>query len=423
MFMPHVCSASLTVVASFIAMLGLSASMAVPADNGEDNGATGQVVVPHPVFDKGRWGYIDDLGRVVITPQFDWASDFFDDRAAVAVRSPEKSGYIRPDGSWAVVLPRGAFPATGFSEGRAWFSSQNRMGCVDADGRIVIPAQYDRAGEFSEGLAVVTEGGPKWHLGLMTRGAEEKHGFVDQSGKVVIPLQYASASRFGDGLACTRRPGASSFDYINRSGKVVFSIDGLPGEPQFYVGYASGFSGGRAVVSFDGVSSVKPFASLIDRDGRLIGPQKTYEAVALVSEGLARVKIRGKIGYANIAGQLVVPATFDDGGDFHGNRCRVRIGPAWQYVDGLGKVVAKNSRGSEAAWNDAEDFHGSLARVHVGGQFQESGHAAAWWRAGRWLYIDKNGKVVSNCRDDGPSSSVQPLTLRPFGREHAARGH
>ncbi len=55
------------------------------------------------------------------------------------------------------------------------FKENNKYG-YKANGKIVIPAQYDGADEFREGLAFVSK--------------NEKWGFINQQGEVVIPLQY-----------------------------------------------------------------------------------------------------------------------------------------------------------------------------------------------------------------------------------------
>ncbi len=71
---------------------------------------------------KGKWGYIDANGKMVIPPHFDLAYPFSDGMARVNMgfsceRGGGLWGYIDPDGKWAV-MPR--FPAAGdFSEGLA----------------------------------------------------------------------------------------------------------------------------------------------------------------------------------------------------------------------------------------------------------------------------------------------------------------
>src|SRR2546422_9043624 len=67
-----------------------------------------------------RYGFIDQEGRVVIKPQFDYASGFYE--GASSVRIGEKWGYI------------------------------------DRHGTLMIEAKFDRALSFSEGLAAVLIG-------------------------------------------------------------------------------------------------------------------------------------------------------------------------------------------------------------------------------------------------------------------------
>lgn len=60
-------------------------------------------------------------------------------------------------------------------------------GYIDAEKNIVIDYQYEMAGEFSEGLANVSNG--------------EYFGFIDEDNNIVIPFQYLGAMWFVDGRA------------------------------------------------------------------------------------------------------------------------------------------------------------------------------------------------------------------------------
>jgi hypothetical protein len=62
----------------------------------------------------------------------------------------------------------------------------DKYGFMDADCDMVIPAQYAKAMQFSEGLAAVEIGG-KW-------------GYIDERGSLVIPPKFAGAWFFSDGL-------------------------------------------------------------------------------------------------------------------------------------------------------------------------------------------------------------------------------
>jgi len=62
------------------------------------------------------------------------------------------------------------------------------------------------AERFSDGLAAVKVGG--------------RFGYIDKTGRVVIPLQFDSAGEFSDGVAEVEVGG--EFGYINTSGKYVW---------------------------------------------------------------------------------------------------------------------------------------------------------------------------------------------------------
>jgi hypothetical protein len=366
----------------------------------------------HPIFRDGKWGYMDVHGRVVITPRFDSAMDFFENRAAVEISKPQKAGFIGPDGSWSTLVPRHGVPFGRFSEGRGWFLQAGFYGCVDRDGNVRIPPKYQSAREFSDGLARVGLAQPApLRKAASKKGSPEKkwiwkYGFVDRSGKEVVPLQYAYAEPFGDSLAQTSRPGTSDYDFIDRAGNVVFSLARSSPGSAHRMGLATSFSSGRASAYFDGPST---FVRFFDKRGRQIGPDAPYRWAGRFSEGLAHAcNLENKFGFVNTDARLVIPAAFENAGDFHEGRARVRVQGAWQYIDTRGAIVAKAA--GSALWNDAEDFHEGLARVHVGGRFNESDdHGPRWWTGGNWYYVDRSGATVTVCRADGEDRIEPPL--------------
>src|SRR5215472_13961814 len=85
----------------------------------QEQSLANQTVPLFPVVEHGRWGYIDQTGRIVIPPQFDGADPFSEGLAQVWIGG--KVGYIDTTGQ-IVIAPQydphvGASP--GFSEGRA----------------------------------------------------------------------------------------------------------------------------------------------------------------------------------------------------------------------------------------------------------------------------------------------------------------
>ena len=103
---------------------------------------------------------------------------------------------------------------------------------MDKTGKLLIPAQFDFAYPFSEGLAFVKVG--------------KKYGFIDKTGKMVIhPMfDYPDGNEedcgfFSEGLACVKFKG--KIGYINTKGEFV-----VP--PRF--DKAEKFTDGLAMVGF-----------------------------------------------------------------------------------------------------------------------------------------------------------------------------
>ncbi len=171
------------------------------------------------------WGYIDKTGQMVIPPRFDTAGLFHRGVAQVGFEttwSKVQGGFLdvglscwyryidrrgeyvaRPEGYRVgrPPLPPGLQPAEGAS---GW-------GYVDAKGSFVIPATFEEAFPFADGLAVVKVKG--------------FCGYIDSSGTFVIPPRFAYAYRFLQGLAMVPvkdNDGDILAGYIDRAGNYVW---------------------------------------------------------------------------------------------------------------------------------------------------------------------------------------------------------
>ena len=102
----------------------------------------------------------------------------------------------------AVVIPAKYNFADSFSEGLARVELYGKWSYIDKSGKEVIQLKYDVVGDFSEGLAAVKLNG-KW-------------GYINKSGKEVIPLKYDSAYYFSNGQASAILNG--EWGYIDKQG-------------------------------------------------------------------------------------------------------------------------------------------------------------------------------------------------------------
>ncbi len=115
---------------------------------------------------------------------------------------------------------------------RVYYNAElKKYGYADANGAIIIKPQFDKALNFSEGLAAV----------MIKENYVEKWGFIDLTGKLVIPATYKlRPGRFSEGVAAVRiGESESSYEmaYIDKTGKRV--MENKPWNlNEFHNGYA-----------------------------------------------------------------------------------------------------------------------------------------------------------------------------------------
>lgn len=102
-----------------------------------------------------------------------------------------------------------------------------------------------------------------------------------------------------------------------------------------------------------------------------------FELAGSFSDGLARVRERGRWGYINRHGEYVILPEFSDAKDFAQGLAPVVFREKWGYIDKSGRYVINS------LYDDCAPFSDGLASV-------------LWY--GRWGYIDREGKFVVNPR-------------------------
>ena len=134
-----------------------------------------------------RWGYKDANDKVVIPAVFKLATDF-SDRAIAAVIDSKGWACIDTQGK---ILVRPFIFDNGpdfFSEGLARFREDGRIGFFDEAGRKVIPAQFDFAWPFENGVARVGSGCREIKLPDEHTTVEGGvYATIDRTGKLLEP--------------------------------------------------------------------------------------------------------------------------------------------------------------------------------------------------------------------------------------------
>jgi hypothetical protein len=289
---------------------------------------------------KGKWGYIDKTGALVVKPDYVDAWPFSEGRAEVRT-ADGRSGYINKAGK-LIVTPISSLGGNPFSDGLAGVyvgePSEGHWGFIDKTGAMVIEPRFEAAGPFSEGLAMVRIG--------------DQYGFIDKEGNYAIPLQnkYVYGPPFNEGFAPAWNLEGKG-DLVDKTGKILFDFR--------YRGI-SPFSEGLAAVDVNiegevptgvAVDPQKPqvgrrASGYIDTTGHFVIEPK-FDFAGPFSEGLAVVGMGSipsiKAGYIDKTGAVIIPPSFDLACSFHAGLALVATGQRpnfkWAYIDKSGKYV------------------------------------------------------------------------------------
>lgn len=197
----------------------------------------------------GKWGYIDKNGKEVVPCKYDYVDFWFSDGMA-RVRIGDYNiidgtydldninvGYIDTTGQ--EVIPLTYFQANEFSDGLAFVIKKDGGGAfIDKAGKEVINEKdfswlaytgLQPHNKFSEGLLAIP-----FH-DLVTYQYNPKYGYIDKSGQTIIPAKYDEAYPFVNGLAAVRIGDweTGKWGLIDKTGREVVPIkyDSISYEP------------------------------------------------------------------------------------------------------------------------------------------------------------------------------------------------
>jgi WG repeat protein len=320
-----------------------------------------------PVVKDGKWGYVDQTGKLVVAPRFEAAGRFSEGLAPV--RLGGRLGYA--DATGALVLVPELEPADGalhrrFSGGRAVVRKGARYGYIDRTGKLVVPARWLTAEDFSEGRALVCD--------------EAGCGFLDAEGRYALVPDAMGGTSFKNGVASVYLAMAMSH---KRTAFVTAQGGRIPGQFED----SGNFSEGLAPVRFG------RRWGYVDGTGKPAIPN-VYEGASDFSEGLAAVTAEGgRCGYVDRTGKLVIAAQFAACHPFSDGLARVDLseqpseGERVAFVDKEGKLRVRGDA-SKPPFRAASDFSGGLAAV-ADGPLDLAGEGQV-----RMGYVDGTGRFV-----------------------------
>lgn len=302
-------------------------------------------VARYIIRQRGRFGFIDQSGDIVIEPQYLAVEDF----EAGFTRVQLLDHWVHLDHLGRPLLKHLFRQIQHFSEDRAAVQLAQRWGFIGTNGELCIPCQFNAVGRFREGLVAA--------------GAEGRWGYLDPKGYWAIDPVFDYAHDFNQGLAPARL--SNQYGYIDPDGEWI-----IP--PAFHL--CLPFSeAGLAIVVRD-----NQWGLVNQAGGLLLSPHFSWnqeQPPGGFFEGRCSFRQGSKFGFLNDQGQPIIPPQFDWVGDFSEKLALVAIDDRYGYIDLFGDLVI------EAQFPDASLFSEGVA-------------AAQDAATGKWGFINTKGKWV-----------------------------
>ena len=341
-----------------------------------------------------KYGYINRNGEVVMQPKYDYADEFFSERARVfygevedLFGSPKNGvfGYI--DRSGIEVVPPIFEWASSFNEsGLARVKKDGLYGVIDVNGHEVIPFIYENLRE------------PDENCRLYIAKKDGKIGVIDPSGKTVVRFEYDYIECSYDKIYAFQGPVGGSYDLPRDTG--TYTVMGLDGSILFDVE-------SRLVAPYkDCFFALKnDLYALYSNSGKQLTDFK-YSLLIGTNEGviLYWVSDSALVGLLDVKGNEVTEPRYTDAGNFINGNSVVSIDGKYHLIDKNGSIITKFDADYVSSWiagGHTYSFQGNLeysrpgeGTYHLidiyGNKLSKSYHASECKNIGDYDVMDRN---------------------------------
>lgn len=315
------------------------------------------------VEQRGKQGLINAAGQFIVPPVYQSISDFSEGRATVI----DEAGFRVIDDNGRTITAKPFAYIGSYSNGLAVFSETNaagasRYGYLDLQGRTAIPAQYEEAGDFAYGKALV-------------KIKDNEYALINPSGKPLVVYRHPFVGPPGDGLLAFREKPDGAYGYLHESGRVAIA-------PRFTG--AQPFEHGRAIVNAAPLDTAENRFGLIDKAGAFL-LQPNYNDLQSLGErryaaGTAidpqKPYIGSRYALADDTGRLLTPVQFTSIGPFSRGFASVSDGRSTYWINPAGQPANQLPK---LAGDGSMRFLGNLIEADIDM---------------RLFYYDLNGRAV-----------------------------
>ena len=345
----------------------------------------------------------------------------------------------------------------------AYFLSRGKGTITNSSESAITEEEPSRiTSELAEAIAQygINESFAEFHNGLLLVEGVDGYGYIDRAGKEVIPCKYYLAEPFSEGIACVCCEGWSGL--IDTLGHKVVAVDGKDKRVTFSEGmyFITDYENGTTYLSnngkkiplppnspfqhkdfSEGVAAIENYSDeygyksrgkwgFINRDGKMIVPFQ-YDDVLSFSEGLAAVCYGFREwGYINKEGETVIPIRYKEAESFSEGLAAVcnqygereYINTKGETVLNLGKLYRAGSfHDGMALIARKEECYGFINKSGeeiISCQYEETDNfhegLARVCIGGKWGYVNKSGEIVIPCRYDAAQNFSEGLAVVLF---------
>jgi hypothetical protein len=206
---------------------------------------------------------------------------------------------------------------------------------------------------------------------------------VDLSGKIVVPPKYTQVEHYYNGFAAVQKSHGSQWLLLDKSGSLRYTLP-RDMKPQIHARFWGVASNGFLAVEKGGPDFDSPdlVDGLYDLKNKKFYPVGRHVIFNEFSEGLSCFSPADstKDGYVDTKGKIVIPARFDEAGNFKEGAALVRLGAQRGFINHTGKLVTK----LPSICVEARQLSEGLAPVAIKNSKGQP----------KWGFVDKSGKVV-----------------------------
>lgn len=164
------------------------------------------------VYDGAYWGFINNEGKLIIPHTYDSISIF--KGGSVYVEFDGKIGFIDKEQKEIIPLKYDVYTGSSESPDLVCLKEEDETWTIfDRQGNITASGlKYDRLFVFSEGMCPV-------------KSKDQKHGCINSKGELIVPLEYDFLLWFSDGLVGAYRESSNTLGFINAKNETIIPFE------------------------------------------------------------------------------------------------------------------------------------------------------------------------------------------------------